>query len=162
MKKLRLRLAVVMSAAYAFLCMPAFADTSGVDVTGIVTDTLMLVITGLVGTGVLVLRSYLSKRFGLQLSDSDTAALNVALVHGAHDFIANEVLKGKPVTIDLKLEAANAALEYAKAHEGEALERLRAAGLDPITLSEKAQARAAVILNQMPTPAASAAPAVAG
>jgi hypothetical protein len=162
MKKFRLRLAVVTLVAYAFSCIPAYAETTGVDVTGLVTDALGLIITGLVGTGVLILRSYLSKRFGLQLSDSDTAALNGALVSGAHDFIANQVLRGKPITIDLKLQAANAALEYAKAHEGEALERLRAAGLDPVTLSEKAQARAAAILNQMPTPPASAVPAVAG
>lgn len=166
MKPLRL-FATVWAAMffYAFLCMPSYADAAssgGVDVTGIVTDTLMLIITGLVGTAVLVLRSYLAKHLGLQLSDSDTAALNTALAQGAHDFIANELLKGKPLTIDLKLQAANAALEYAKSHEGEALQRLRAAGLDPVTLSEKAQSRAAAIINQMPAPAAPAVPAVAG
>jgi hypothetical protein len=133
---------------FALIFLPlaaAFAQSAApANITSSVMDILMTIVTVFVGVIVYVVRSALAKWFGIQVTSAAVDAVNRALVNGAHDFIANHVLGGKPLTVDLKNAAANAALQYVNDHEPEAVARL---GLDATTLEQKAQARAGSILN---------------
>lgn len=132
----------------AFLPLQAFADTVAVaapaDITSSVMDILMTVVTVIVGVILYVVKSAAAKQLGIQITSDAMAAVNTALLHGAHDFISDHLLKGGKITVDLKNAAANRALQYANDHEPEALAHL---GLDAATLEQKAQARAGSILN---------------
>jgi hypothetical protein len=142
-----LRLVVV---SVVLLPAAAFAETSGTDIGPVVTDVLVGLLALVLGVIGVVVRQLAARWLGVVIADSDTAALNAALVNGAHSYIADHVLKGGSLTVDLHNAAANYALKYAVDHEPAI-----AARIGQQKLVEKAQSRAATILNGlMSTPTA--------
>ena len=141
----------------------AIAATAPVDVTSSVMDVLMTIVTVIAGTILYIVRTTAARTLGIQITNDAIATFNTALIHGAHDFISDHLLKGGKLTIDLKSQAANHALQWANDHEPDVVEAL---DFDAKTLTQKAQAAAGQVMNgimvaEAPAQAVATAPAAA-